>query len=71
MSEPCFKCGAARTCRHRQVEEIDRSHVRELLDRRRVGSHPAGAHGNLAGPARAKIQRAMKDWDRLTGQSKP
>lgn len=69
-AEPCFRCGARASCRHREVEDVALPPLGRLsptgsfivIGGKGQGNKnsPWGAKGNPAGVARRRILDAMK-----------
>lgn len=59
--DPCFRCGARGSCKHRQVVDVDLPQMRESQRGKGNLNSPWGAKGNPAGKARQRLIDGMKD----------
>jgi hypothetical protein len=59
--EPCFRCGARASCRHRAVEDVQLAPI--SFKPRGTGNlnSPWGAKGNPAGKAKQRILDQLRD----------
>jgi hypothetical protein len=59
-AEPCFRCGARGSCRHRAVDDVALPAIRPGARGKGNLNSPWGKRGNPAGKARQRIIDAMK-----------